>query len=72
MSKMRWTVDYEEDLIFIQEIFKELSPDNEIFYKDDVLALLEKKPELTKLNDQYIRDEAYFTAIEELNKEKTD
>lgn len=49
----RWTLDYEEDLIYITKIFEELK-DKKIFLMSDVLELLEKKPELKEINNRYL------------------
>ena len=52
-SSLRLTVDYQEDLDFIEQIYKELYPINPIFGIDEILELLIKKPELTKINEKY-------------------
>jgi len=46
----RWTLDYEEDLIFIQRIFEALGH-NPHFFMEDILNLLEEQPELVKINE---------------------
>lgn len=60
LSLLRWTLDYEEDFIFLSKVFQELSPNSEMFYMDDVLNLLRKKPELMEINVGHIRNEAYL------------
>ncbi|MEW6070046.1 MAG: aminotransferase class III-fold pyridoxal phosphate-dependent enzyme, partial [Candidatus Thermoplasmatota archaeon] len=50
LSHMRWTVDYEEDLRFVREVYKRLYKKGEIFYMEDVLQLLKKEPELMDIN----------------------
>jgi spore coat polysaccharide biosynthesis protein SpsF len=45
---LRWTVDTPEDLEFIREIFARF--DNDDFGWKDILSLLEKEPELVKIN----------------------
>lgn len=50
ISHMRWTVDYEEDLKFVREIYKRLYKEDEIFYMEDVLRLLKHHPELIDIN----------------------
>jgi spore coat polysaccharide biosynthesis protein SpsF (cytidylyltransferase family) len=47
-GSLRWTVDTPEDLEFIREIFSRF--DNDEFGWKDILALLEKEPELAKIN----------------------
>lgn len=71
LSSMRWTVDYPEDMELIREIFKRLSPNGEVFYMDDILKLLEENPELGEINAKYVRDAAYYAAIEEQKMNKS-
>ncbi len=47
-GSLRWTVDTPEDLVFIREIFARFDHDD--FGWKDILALLEKEPELAKIN----------------------
>jgi len=47
-GNLRWTVDTPEDLEFIRQIFARF--DNDGFGWQDILFLLEKEPELTKIN----------------------
>jgi spore coat polysaccharide biosynthesis protein SpsF (cytidylyltransferase family) len=47
---LRLTVDTEEDLEFIREIYKRLYRDDQIFYTEDIIELLDKYPELTDIN----------------------
>jgi|GEM_PF-1141208 len=63
MSKMRWTVDYAEDLELVREVYRSLSSHGEIFYMNDILKLLEENPQLVALNEKYVRDEAYYAAL---------
>ncbi len=48
-SRYRWTVDTEEDLAFVREIYRRFSPDSD-FSWTDVLALLSREPGLTEIN----------------------
>jgi len=48
----RWTIDYPEDYTFIKEIFETLYPSNQLFSLNDILNLLEQKPELNKINSE--------------------
>lgn len=45
-SHYRWTVDYEQDLEFVRRIYAEFQGREHIFGYQDLLALLEAKPEL--------------------------
>lgn len=47
---LRLTVDTEEDLRLIREIFQRLYRDGRIFYTEDVIDLLDKHPELVAIN----------------------
>jgi spore coat polysaccharide biosynthesis protein SpsF len=47
---LRLTVDTEDDLKLIREIYKRLYRDRKIFYTEDVIDLLDKHPELTAIN----------------------
>jgi spore coat polysaccharide biosynthesis protein SpsF len=48
-SQLRWTVDTAEDLEFIRAIYQRFD-DRDVFGWKEVLALLEKSPELSLLN----------------------
>jgi spore coat polysaccharide biosynthesis protein SpsF len=48
-GKLRWTVDTPEDLTFIREIFARLG-DKKDFSWYDVLEIVQKEPELAKIN----------------------
>ena len=47
-GSLRWTVDTPEDLDFIREIFARFNDDDFTWY--DILSLLEREPELAKIN----------------------
>lgn len=53
LSKLRWTVDYEEDLEFVKIIYNKLFSKNEFFGMNEILNLLDKNPEFKKINDKY-------------------
>ena len=46
----RFTIDYAEDYAFIRSVFDELYPVNPLFGVDDILALLERRPDIYDLN----------------------
>jgi spore coat polysaccharide biosynthesis protein SpsF len=71
ISWMRWTVDYNEDLDFVREVYKSLYKPDKVFYMRDILGLLRNKPELMEINKKFIRNEAYIKALEEREKNKT-
>ncbi len=47
---LRLTVDTEEDLKLIREIYRRLYHEGQIFYTEDVIDLLDKYPELIAIN----------------------
>ena len=46
----RWTLDYPEDYEFLRRVYDELYRPGECFSMDDVLALLERQPDLGRIN----------------------
>lgn len=50
LSRHRWTLDYREDLEFIEAVLQELRPDGSGFAMRDVLTLLERRPEISEKN----------------------
>jgi len=51
LSNLRWTLDEIDDLRFIKRVYEELYIKNKKFKTNDVLDLLNKKPELIKINE---------------------
>jgi len=49
-SQQRWTVDEPSDLEFVREVYGALYPSNPNFTRHDVHALLERRPELMRIN----------------------
>jgi spore coat polysaccharide biosynthesis protein SpsF len=49
----RFTVDYREDLLFVQAVFEQLHRPGEVFSLDDILALLDRRPDIFALNAQF-------------------
>ncbi len=48
--QLRMTLDYPEDLAFFEAIFDALYHEGEVFSLDEVLALLEQRPEIVDIN----------------------
>jgi len=65
LSHMRWTVDYERDLILVREIFKNLYKEGEVFHLRDILEFLDKHPELAELNSDLINPEYLKSVLKE-------
>ncbi len=50
----RWTIDYPEDYAFIKTVYDELwSPTEQPFRMDEILRLLEERPEIAQINAAY-------------------
>lgn len=62
----RFTIDYAEDYAFIKAVFDELYPSNPLFGMDDILALLERRPDIYALNAGYAGVNWYRLHLDEL------
>jgi spore coat polysaccharide biosynthesis protein SpsF len=49
----RWTIDYEADYQFINAVYTALYPKKPFFQLQDILALLEERPHLRAINQQF-------------------
>ncbi len=61
----RWTLDEPEDYEFLKAVFNELYNEEKVFNYEGIFALLERKPELMKINKHIIRNEGYLKSLEE-------
>lgn len=60
LSNLRWTIDTEKDFEMAQLIYLALyKNENGIFHMKDILQLLEKHPEISKINVDVPRSEMY-------------
>ena len=64
-SHMRWTVDEENDLRFVKEIYKRLHKKGGTFHMQDIISLLEEYPELMNINKEITRDEGLMKSLRE-------
>jgi spore coat polysaccharide biosynthesis protein SpsF len=62
----RFTIDYQEDFDFIKAVFEELYPNDPLFTLEDILDLLEQKPEIYKINQKYAGVNWYRNHLDEL------
>jgi len=62
----RWTLDYAEDFQFIKTIYEELYPNNQLFTLNDILQLLENKPEIAAINHTRAGEYWYKNHLDEL------
>ncbi len=65
LSDLRWTVDYKEDFVFVNEIFNRLYHNKKNFSMNDVLKLLDEEPHLVSINRKYTRNIDYERAKKE-------
>lgn len=66
-SLYRWTIDYEEDYQFIDQVYKQLFPKNPSFELTDILHLLNEQPELQLINQKYAGNYWYMNHLDELH-----
>ncbi len=62
-SSLRWTVDEPEDMQLIKQIYEALYPTNHAFTTGDILAYLDRKPELKTINTCHVRNEGLALSI---------
>jgi len=62
----RFTIDYEADYQFIKRVFEELYPKKADFSCDDILNLVEEKPEIYSINAKYAGVNWYRNHLGEL------
>ena len=62
----RFTIDYKEDYDFIKAVYDELYSESKIFTLDDILNLLNSKPEIKKINEKYTGVNWYRKHLNEL------
>lgn len=60
----RWTLDTDRDYAFLTRVFDELYKDNPEFDTDDIYALLDRCPDIRKINAGIIRNEGYLKSLE--------
>jgi len=58
----RWTVDELEDLEFIRAVYQAMRG-KESFGMNDVLSLLEQRPELEKMNAEIVSNRGYYKSL---------
>ncbi len=63
LSALRWTVDEPRDLAFVTAVYEALYPDNPAFGIDDILTLLQQRPELARMNGDIQRNEGLLKSL---------
>ena len=64
LSFMRWTIDYQEDLEFVQEICKHLDISKN-FSMEDILSITSMYPEIAAMENKVVRMEGYLKSVSE-------
>jgi spore coat polysaccharide biosynthesis protein SpsF len=57
---------YKEDYDFIKRIYDELYDEKKVFTLCDIMMLLDRKPEIRKLNEKYLGNYWYKDHLDEL------
>jgi spore coat polysaccharide biosynthesis protein SpsF len=63
LSHLRWTVDEIEDLLFVQQVIEHLYPVNKHFRFNDILSLLNRKPQLVNINSHIVRNQGFLSSL---------
>jgi spore coat polysaccharide biosynthesis protein SpsF len=63
LSGQRWVVDDPEDFAFISAIYEALCPDNPAFTTADILALLERRPDIAAMMGHAPTNEGYQRSL---------
>ena len=61
LSHLRWTLDYEQDLRFMREIYARFH--DSAFLMKDILSLLRAEPEIARINQGILRHEGYLKSL---------
>jgi spore coat polysaccharide biosynthesis protein SpsF len=59
LSALRWTVDEAADFVFVSQVYEHLYPGQPDFRMADVLRLLEREPQLARINQGLVRNASY-------------
>jgi spore coat polysaccharide biosynthesis protein SpsF len=68
LSHLRWTLDTEEDLRFLRELYALCADYGKNLLHlsmQEILAMIEKKPEIQGINQHLLRNESYLKQIKE-------
>ncbi len=63
LRHMRWTVDEPQDFEFIRQVYEELYLTNKDFSMQDILRLMERKPEMSSINQGIQRNEGLLKSL---------
>lgn len=62
---LRLTVDYPQDFEVVSRIYEKLFSEGDVFHLSDIVALLDRTPEITKPNEHLVEGEHYRAVLEE-------
>lgn len=62
LSRFRWTVDERQDLVFVRTIYRKMRP-KMIFSMQNVMNIISKYPNITKINAEISRNEGYLKSL---------
>lgn len=62
LSKFRWTLDQKQDIAFVRTIYKRMRP-KVIFSMQNVMNIISKFPDITKINSEISRNEGYLKSL---------
>lgn len=65
LSHHRWTLDEPRDYEFFQTVFARLYREASPFLASEILAFLDKEPEIMTINSNIIRNEGYLKSLAE-------
>lgn len=65
LAQHRWTLDEPEDYRFLQEIYQRLYKPGKPFGYEQILSLLEREPELMRINSGIVRNAGYLKSLQE-------
>lgn len=65
LSSHRWTVDEARDLTLVREIHKHLYEEGRLISTEDILDLLSRMPEISRINQGIVRNEGYIKSLKE-------
>lgn len=64
LNHMRWTLDENEDMVFIQSIYKYfIDMGKEYFSMNEIINFLDNHPEITEINKNFIRNEGLLKSL---------
>jgi spore coat polysaccharide biosynthesis protein SpsF len=64
LNAHRWVLDDERDLRFLQAVYDALAPQGKLFGMEEVLRLLQERPELLEINRDAPRNEGYAKSLQ--------